>query len=313
MPRSPTYAQQYQLVAFREWLSAELAKRTVSKSRLAAALQYDSIQHVNKILRGTPPMPATLYKLCVAAEIPWLAAFAMAGYYGEILSALARLERLSNAWRREDGVDPSLDDEAQFRSIGAIRIGGQIALSDEAHRKRYHVGLWREDHLDVDTSELPEESRRTIEARLKRPVVVVVPKPLAAAILISVTGFPRRGDIWKEGASNYAAHLLEKITPLIDFTPGGSRRSLPPLLKAADDALRNRVVPLDARRVIASEYIVAWADSLCQPYTHFARLASFEYFGVAGSSWPRPSVEIQLPQLRRASLPAISEFTTQFN
>ena len=315
MPEAPTYADPDQLAAFSAWLNSEISRRGISKSRLAAVLGYDSIQHVNKILRGTLPMPPTLYRICCEAGISWLAAFANAGYYHEILHALAALAHLSDEWLREDEAYPSPDDHSQFRFSGVLRIHGQIASDVPNLAERYHVGSYCVDHSDVeigDLSDVPEEHRADFERRLRAPEIVrmILPKPLGAAILIAIAGFPRRGDVWKNGTSDYAARLLEAITPQIGFTYGSPRRRpLPLALQAADDALKNRIVPLDARRVIASEYIVSWADSLCQTYTHYARLASLEYFGVAGSSLASLSVEVRLPQIRKATLPDVEEFS----
>jgi hypothetical protein len=87
---------------------------------------------------------------------------------------------------------------------------------------------------------------------------------------------------------------------------------------------------LNTGRGIPPEYIVIWATSICSHFTHFARLAGFNFWGEAGGhSWtkavvqqfgphglsrlvemPRPSAFAMMPQTRLADLPEIDVLTT---
>jgi hypothetical protein len=137
----------------------------------------------------------------------------------------------------------------------------------------------------------------------------IAPKPLAIAILIATVGFPRRGDLYKDTSPGYAAEILKQSTWLIDLAQGQSKlQSLPPLLQQADDALKNRLLTLELKRVVAAEYTTAWASKQSALYTHTVRLGAMRRFGVAGSTESDPQLEEQLPDIRRAELPAAELF-----
>ncbi len=110
----------------------------------------------------------------------------------------------------------------------------------------------------------------------------------------------------------YAADIFAASTVLIEVAEKAVARSykLPPLLRKAEDASRIASFHSALRRVIAAEYIVKWADRECEIYTHIVALRRLEYFGVAGSSMDNLTPEMQLPHLRLAKLPEVSEFLT---
>lgn len=264
-------------------------------------------------------MPLTLRRICRDIGVAWTEAYANAGYYGEILGALARLARLARIWAEEDHADPLPPS-----THGVLRIGDTLAIeaiAEERLRKRYTIGCWEEAPSEPppesDYEGMPPEIaailKSTDEHRSKHPttVSVIVPKPLAVAILIAVAGFPRRGDIYKSGADSYAANLFANTVDLVnlaEFTVPHEFH-LPPLLQKADNALKDRDLPFTLRRIIAAEYTVRWADEQCNMYTHIARLATHDYFGVAGSSIDNLTPEYQLPQIRRAVLPDLADFS----
>jgi transcriptional regulator with XRE-family HTH domain len=321
VPRSTSLANDRQRRAFAGWLSGERERVGCSKTALAGALGYDSMAHVNKILSGkVMPMPETLRLLCDEMGISWAAAFAMAGYYGELLEALVDLVQLGTDWAINDGAT-RLD---AFRSFGIIRIkeGHPLELFQRDKRivDRYYVGEWRELELEIETptttvdgtplSEADIDRMRAYGSQPRLPERVIVPKPTAGALLVACAGFPRRGDVYKDGCSVYAANLLEVMTPLISEAQCKSRlRRLPDVLSAAREALANRSLPFNYRRPIAAEYVAAWADSICSRFTHYARLATFDYWGEVGSSTSTTTPFVQLPQIRIASLPDLSAFT----
>jgi hypothetical protein len=173
-------------------------------------------------------------------------------------------------------------------SLSILRIGSRIAPEHREFFKRFYE----------------QESQEATT------VWCFVPKPLGLAILIAVAGFPRRGDIYKSGADRYAADIFAASTTLIELAEQRvTTFSLPPLLRRAEDTLKDGALPFELRRIIAAEYTVKWADQECEFYTHIARLAALEYFGVAGSSMDNLAAEVQLPQLRPAKLPPIAEFS----
>ena len=321
MPVAPTFVAPDQRQFFTAWLNEVVANSKVSKLKIAAAIGHDTTQQLNKFLRGdVMPMPETLRRICDCIGVPWTMAYAHAGYYGEILGILALLSQLANKWLKEDD---ALPDRKHFRS-GVLQIGGLPvweALQQSRLGARYTVGSWveqpplppRDSDLEQFAPEHREAFKRFYEEESKEPRTVrcYVPKPLGLAILIAVAGFARRGDIYKSGADRYAADIFAASTQLIELAEQTIARSytLPTLLQRADDALKDRELPFVLRRVIAAEYVVRWADQECEFYTHIVRLAALEYFGVAGSSMDNITPEMQLPHIRPATLPPISEFS----
>jgi transcriptional regulator with XRE-family HTH domain len=318
VPVAPTYASRDQLDAFAGWLNQKVLASDVSKSQIAGALGHDSIQQLNKFLRGDAvPMPATLRRICEIIGISWTEAFALVGFYGEILEILAKLSLLATQWLNEDNAEPR---KPHLRH-GVGRIGKLLvrqALKQEKFERRYTIGNWveppglppTEEHLQSVLPEHRDAFRAFYEEDAQDPqsIYCVVPKPMALAILIAVVGFPRRGDIFKSGTDRYAADLFTASLKLVEYAEETVKLyKLPPLLQLAEDALKDRTLEFELRRVVAAEYTVAWADAECSFYTHIARLAALEYFGVAGSSMDNITAESQLPQIRRATLPETSE------
>lgn len=322
MPIAPSYAAPDQRRFFVAWLNEVVANSKVSKTKIAAAMGHDTTQQLNKILRGEiMPMPETLRTICDRIDVPWTMGYANAGYYGEILSILALLSLLSDQWLEEDGAQPR---RPRF-GHGVLHIGEQPvweAVEQPRFATRYTAGSWIEQPplppSESDFERIAPEHRDAFkrfyeeESREPRTTWCFVPKPLGLAILIAVAGFPRRGDIYKSGADRYAADIFAASTSLIELAEERVRSSytLPALLQRAEDALKDSALPFELRRVIAAEYTVKWADQECGFYTHIARLAALEYFGVAGSSMDNLTPETQLPQIRAARLPEISEFLT---
>lgn len=335
-PRSPSYAGLTQRAAFATWLTAKREERQISRKELARRVWPESaemattaqIKRYETVARNaggrpthvTLPSPDTLRRICDALDVPWLEAFALAGYYREILDVLVALAELGKRWLSEDN---ALRDEGaalSFRSIGVTQLDGKIvwdALKEERYAGRYIVGRWEEGPFEPppgsDFEGMDARAAASFKAQCEQVSVVpcVVPKPLAVAILVATAGFPRRGDVYKDDAVAYAARLLSGATRLVETAEdlAARHRALPPLLRKADDVLKDPALPLDAKRVIAAEYMVAWADNECNRYTHIARLAAFEYFGEAGSSLKTVTPYVKLPQIRRSQLPDPVEFS----
>lgn len=310
MPVPQSYADSQQLEHFVGWLNDAVSTCGVSKLGLARAIGHDSTQQLNKFLRGLSlPMPETLKKLCIEMNRSWPTAFVLAGFYGEILDVLAALASMSDQWRLDDAVEPSHHE--QFRSMGVLRMHGKNlseAFTVTALRDRYHVGIYSEPAYEVEVEDsIPADEAIMLRFESSRPrdFPCIVPKPLAVAIFIAVLGFPRRGDIYKDGAATYAPALLEDAADLIDQAinsrPKGT--AIPMLLSRAIDILKDKRIPLDSRRVVASEFMNSWADSLCSAYTFYVRLAAFAYWGTAGSSEGAISPYMHMPQFRLANLP----------
>lgn len=331
MSRGLSYADPSQKVAFAQWLARKIDESGMTRTELAKLLWPRSAEHattaqIKNYLEPKPnpkgrlpmvvlPAPPTLREMCAILQLSWTEAFMLAGYYGELLLAFHDLERLAMQWRREDGATEN-DDEAfaQFGTVLIRSVPVQEAMQDRNVSERY-IEISFDEECETEpfppTDDVPPEVVAEIEAlaRESSHISVIVPKPLAVAILIAVAGFPRRGDIYKQGVTTYAAHLLHHATDLVNLAQKqGYIRRLPALLQRANAVLKDRSLPLDSKRIIAAEYLVAWADRQCSMFTHCARLAAHENFGIAGSSIDNLSAEIELPQLRKASLPNPKQF-----
>lgn len=294
--KPPTYAGESQIRAFFQWFGGERIKTNTSKTRLAEAIGREGTVYVNDILEGRRiPTPSTLRRLCMVMGVPWLVAFANIGYYRSILLALQGLVDITRQWCAEDQVYPSFGSP-EFRYAGVLRIHGQLvtqSLRRSHYEKRYLVGTYCEANDEEQTTPC------------------VVPKPLAVAIFVACAGFARRGDIYKDGLSPYAAHVMAAAHRLVDLAdPVDDARKPRGLLGDADTALKNRSMPFDARRIVAAEYIAAWADELCQSYTHYARLAVYERWGEAGSEASEVTPFVLMPQIRLATPPRLTAFET---
>jgi hypothetical protein len=289
--KPPSYADLHQRQAFAQWLEAERLRTGTPKVALAQEFDEEGTTRINRILSGKLlPLPDTLRRICAVMGVPWFEAFAMAGYYKPILQLLASLVTLGAEWAEQDGAHPLLGD-TDFRFTGVLKIGNEYigqALTNERLSSRYIVGSYNFDG----------EIHRT-----------VVPKPLGIALLVAAAGFPRRGDVYKDGISSYAAEALSAATGIIQLLDGRSETSLPPLLVCADELLRNNSVPFGVRRVASSEYVTQWCDDVCNPFTHFARLAAFARWGEAGSSVSTVTPFTMLPQIRIAETPALRDLS----
>ena len=334
-PRSPSYAGLQQRAAFATWLKSERELHGVSRKQLARAIwrtraadtttaRIKAYETVIRDSRGRPkhvvlPSPPTLRIICRELNLSWLIAFTSAGYYREVLEALAALVQLGWQWLGEDNAFEKEGARFSFRSLGVTWLKGQVvwdALANSYYADRYIAGgiteepLPRAEPAEGVSDDIPADVLRMLEeeARAPREWAYVVPKPMAAAILIAICGFPRRGDIWKQGVDMYVVHLLEAITRLADVALEAAKAPLIESIARADETLRDTRLSMGGRRIIAAEFMLEWADAISQGYTHYARLASLEYFGLAGVSIDKMTPEIQLPQIRRATLPDVSVF-----
>jgi hypothetical protein len=337
-PGSRSYADLQQRVFFVSWLAEAVKRSGLTRKEIARQLWPESADSATthpiklytevRVVDGKPvvnlPAPQTLRSLCRLLDLSWTEAFALAGYYRELLQAIADLADLGYQWIAADTSDDTVPKEFYFggvSTLGGLAIDEALALPQYA--QRYVIGYWEEGPFGYYTPPEPPEGDDQTQSNFFNEwlranadqvscVRAVIPKPLAIAILIAVAGFPRRGDLYKDASSSYAAELLNAAGWIIDEAQARTRlRGLPPLLQRADDALRDRNLRLEAKRVIAAEYTVAWADRQCSVYTHVARLAAMARFGVAGSSVSTQNGEELLPDIRRAFLPGPEAFQSE--
>jgi hypothetical protein len=286
--KPPSYVGPDQTDTFAEWLEHERVRTVTTKRALSDAIGADGTHQVGLYLSGEVlPLPKTLRTICRVMGVPWFVAFARAGYYRQILVLLDDLVTLAQKWCQEDDVRPPFGGDS-FRCHGILEIDGvpaTEAIKDDVCARRYVFGSYTDTQSEMI-------------------VPCIVPKPLAIALYVGTAGFPRRGDVYKDGRSSYAAEVLEAAGEVVNLAdmPDDSRKPTGLLLEA-DYALASATLSFDERRTIAGEYVTAWCDRQCQAYTHYARLATFSRLGEAGSSQSTVSAYTVLPEIRIAECP----------
>ncbi len=329
------------------WLSERIEASGLSKRAVLAKLGYEGgTNRLNAYLEGQQfPTPEMLRKLCAAVGAPYLEGVAHYGYYREVVRIIDDLVWFGEQWLEEDDARGTTGitnhrEWTRLRSIeqlGVLLFGDQHVSDvwDQAwFMSRYHVACWVEPEQDVrretytmhaqeggggvavvDLKQPPE--RVEIVREPERRVYVVLPKPIALSILLVVLLFPRRGDMFKEGARDYALRLWAVSNALVEAAKKnrygakriGRPKNLTQHLQGVLDTLDDNRLPFNDRRIIASEYAIAWADSICNRYTHIARLAAFCIWGEAGSSMNNQTAFGIMPQRRLAELPALEGFS----
>ncbi|MCL5258848.1 MAG: hypothetical protein M1314_03790 [Firmicutes bacterium] len=326
------------------WLSERIDASGLSKRKVLAKIEYEGgTNRLNAYLEGERlPTPEMLSNLCNTVGAPYLEGVAQYGYYREIVRIIDDLVWLGGCWLAEDDARGTTGitnnrEWTRLRSVEqlGVLLFGDRPVSDVRNQawftSRYHVACWIEPEQDVSReiyTMIAQEGGVTV-ADLKQPperveivreperrVYVVLPKPIALAILLVTLLFPRRGDVFKEGARDYALRLWAVSSALVGEAEKkrykakriGRPKNLTQHLQGVLDTLDDNRLPFNDRRVIASEYAIAWADSICNCYTHIARLAAFCNWGEAGSSMNNQTAFGIMPQLRLAELPALEGF-----
>jgi hypothetical protein len=332
-------------------------KRLPEPSTLEAICEAAQLSYIEAVDRfGYYREIVTLFDDLVWLGARWLEEDdARGGTLGPLGEEPTRLDSLRNAgvicWKGEP-----------------IMWGGQLRWRDKPgdprsipeFRNRYIVGSWCElEHRSVSVKFPPIEVvpgstfSSTFPGTLDRvdpslnqeslivpdhTVLVVLPKPIGIALLLATLAFPLRGDGYKEGSPEYRFDLGNAADGLVrearalrtEVRAVGRPKNLHPLLQRACDALDDRSIPFNYRRPTAAEYVVIWASAICGRFTHYARLAAFDFWGEpSGHSWtttvvtqygplgtarqvrmPRPSAFAMMPQAKLAELPEIEPLTT---
>jgi hypothetical protein len=308
---------------------------------LAAMGYVGGTNRLNSYYRGERlPKPGTLRAICGAANLSYVEIVARFGYYREIIRIFDDLVWLGECWMQEDGafgratirldgVKASCVDS--IHSNGVLYWKGQPITwgrpspllatpgcdprEDPLFSKRYCIGLW-EDQMPSMPRGTPKIVRDAM--RDSKSSTIIVPKPIGVSIFLAALAFPRRGDIYKDGARQYREELgreshglaITAKTRRSETRVAGRPKRLHTLLQRASDVLDDPHLPFDLKRPMAGEYVVAWIDRICQPFTHYARLAAFELWGEAGSEMSNVTPFMQMPRLRKAELPEIATLTT---
>ncbi len=146
-PRSPSYAGLTQRAVFADWLRGvregkpmsrkELAwrvwppknrERARSDTTTARIKSYETIERDERgrVVHVVLPSPEVLRRICDALGISWLSTFASAGYYHDVLQALASLVALGYRWLDIDNAFAREGARLTFRSFGVTELGGRV-------------------------------------------------------------------------------------------------------------------------------------------------------------------------------------------
>lgn len=347
--REPTELPRSEWPRAGAWLGQALRASGIKKRRLLSLMRYEGgTNRLNSYIAGMRrPTAKTLRAICENSGIAYLEAVRQFGYYGEYINALDDLVWLGEEWLEKDDAGGRRNAEARVESlrfVGLLFWRGAIinheTLSDKEFLARCTAGVWHEEaHPGVRVTYPPVEvqpgttvtmnvPRRLdfVNPRLKREAITVpeqtvwtvLPKPIALAITLAVLMFPRRGDVYKDETLPYLQLLLPRADSMIEEAAAlrakakkvGRPKALHPLLGRTLETLTDHTVDFLHRRVIAAEYTIPWVDSLCQPFTEYVRLASFAYWGEAGSSVSTVTEFVDRPQRRKAALPDIQSLTS---
>lgn len=358
-----TFLSAGELLEAGAWLRQGIERAGLGINRFRARLAEEGIATTASRLKGSwlglhPPEAYTLRAICNAANLSYVEATDRFGYYREIIRIFDDLVWLGGRWLEEDDARGGTlgRNGAQTSHLGSLRDTGVMYWhgrpitwgrtiagmpdgcdpnADLIFGMRYCVESWHEGMPSI-----PPETPRIVREAVKgtRTAATIVPKPIAIAILLATLTFPRRGDSYKEGTLEYRYDLGNAASDLVgeakrlrtELRTAGRPKNLHPLLQRACDALDDGRIPFNNRRPMAAEYVVMWADDICDQFNQYARLAAFDFWGEAGGcSWttevrrvcsasgkttkvriPKPSIFAMLPQLREAGLPEIKTLTT---
>lgn len=281
------------------WLETRRQARGLGKRKVLTRLEYEGgTNRLNAVLDGKQrPTPAMLRRLCDAIEVPYLEAVIEFGYYREFVRILADLVRLSETWLEEY-------DARGTRNVLNKKAWSRLNSIEQTGILRFGEKLWRDCHNE------PWFGERFFVASYDEHRAVM-PKPIAVAIYLVTLAFPRRGDIWRAEAREYRQSLLgvanEWLALIGAVKPQPGRpKNQDPLLCAIEGALSNEGLQFENRILIAAEYAVTWADRLCNPGTHAARLGAFAFWGAGGAAEDNPDPFAIMPQFRRSVLPPLA-------
>lgn len=343
--REPTYLSKAEWAVAGAWLEKTVVDRGLTSRQVLVGIRYEGgTGRLRAIFKGEQlPTPDTLRSICDITGAPYLEAVAQYGYYREFIALLDRLVCLGEQWLEDDdarggtlgsdGKPPSRLQSLLY--TGVLHWNGRPLMNTSTPPSmflgRYTVASWDEpehaverhtyppiDVIPGSTTTLvlnPSIKRETLLAPPQRHVAVL-PKPIALAIMFAILTFQRRGDVYKDEALDYRQRLYAPADALVTLAEQHSasrtvgRPKLPhPLLRRTQEALSDRILSFEERRVVAAESAVSWARDLCRPFTAFAQFAAFEELGEAGSSVSTATLYRVSPQLYRTQFPALESLT----
>ena len=251
---------------FAQWLRAEIDRRGISLRSVARQLGYPNASRITEYLQyRRVPTAEMVRRLADAIGLSPIEALWRAGYDATLLLDLVELYTLGWSWCREDRVH--LDPRSGAVFLGYASVGEDLSTIPEPLTSRYHSGAIF--NTQTNSREIRE--------------VVVLPRPMAAAIFIAVGLFPRRGDKAKPSTMEFIHALASLTSPMIKKARASPKRgellTLPPTLQQAQLAAEIPGLDMSSRGALIAEHVNDWANSVSSEYAHYARLALYELGG----------------------------------
>jgi hypothetical protein len=286
-PKRPPRRGQRTLEYWRlwNWLEAEREDRGVTKRAIARHFGHKNATRIGQYLRGEIVAgPEVVRGLAEAIGVSPVEALWRAGYQGAFFHELVELQKLAWVWCREDGVhldssdgvfffnSPVVTPQSDGSNDAPVSLNVTPQREDAFHapdslRHRYHTGT---------IYNYNENGRRIFRE-------VTVPRPLAAAIIIAVGYFPRRGDLLTPTAIDFASEVASAAGPMIFESQRaryrGQRVVVPQVLKRAELISPERWLTPATRAALMAEYVHCWANMTSHRYAEYARLAMYEKGG----------------------------------
>lgn len=252
------------------WLDDERRRKGLSLRDVAQVLGpgYRNATRVGEYLdQRVVAGPVILQRLAIAVGVSPIDALWNARQYGAIFNYLDKLYRLGWSWAQHDRADVDQDTGADFMwhyVDKTVPPDGGFRAPPPSLAHRYHVG--------------------TLYNSAGTYRIVVLPKPMACAILLAVGLFPRRGDqVCDEmrGFYHELGLIAEGVMPQAELAriPAQNIAPMQRPLKAAQEVLKYRFYGAE-RYAIVGEYVHKWCDFVCRWYAHYARLAAYCEGGV---------------------------------
>jgi hypothetical protein len=270
------------------WLDEERERQGISLRDVAHALGpgYRNATRIGQYFRQRIVAgPDMLARLAVAVKVSPIDALWNAGHHGAVLDYLLKLYRLGWSWARADNVaierDTGANFYAQYADIG-FPANGDLRIPPPNLADRYPLA--------------------TVYNRAGIYRVVSLPIPMALAILLAVSLFPRRGEKPRPETTplyEQLSFIASQIMPAAEIArvPTQVSVAMKKPLKEAEMIWKRRFRGR-MRLAIIAEYIHEWCDWICRDYADYARVALYEHGAFVGEPlehediWQWQSVEM---------------------
>jgi hypothetical protein len=254
-------------VRLMQWLQDEREQRDLSYREIGRRLGHSNGERARAYLTmRIVPGPDIVRRLAVAIGVSPIDALWIAGYQDAVFEYFRSLYRLGWAWMREDqvGLDPSRGASFLLThwdpEIPEDLSGVPARFADRYHCASFYneVGTYR---------------------------TVVLPKPMACAIILATGLFVRRGDVLRASVEDQIRSLsliASNMLPAAEIAPVPKQIDYQLPFKEIQRILPRGFTDRQTKLALISEYVQDWCNTACLGYAQYARLALYEHGGFVG-------------------------------